>query len=112
MILFSRAQVSRAQVSRVLALSLLLAVCAACSQEEADTPALVSTCLECHNNGGAATVPGWPPLTSFNSAEIEGKLEGYRSQANPDSRMSDVAHDFSDEDIRQLARYYGRDGTR
>lgn len=94
-------------LQRGLALGLLVVACAACAQKEPETPALAGTCMECHRNEGAATVPGWPPLTSISSADLQAKLIGYRNQSNPGSRMTDVAHDLTDAEIRELAEYYG-----
>ena len=84
----------------------------ACSEqvpEAPEMPQVATACLECHRNDGGATIPGWPPLTGLGKDEIRGKLSAYRNLGNPESRMTDVAHDLSDEEIEQLAQFYGRD---
>lgn len=96
------------KIPTILAPGLVLAVLlTACAEKQPQEPALAASCVECHRHEGGATVPGWPPLASLSSADIEAKLRGYRAGNNPDSRMTEVAHDFSDEDIRLLAAYYG-----
>jgi cytochrome c553 len=91
-----------------LLLAVPLATLAACAEKPAEPPAVAAACLECHRGEAAAAIPGWPPLDSLSSEEIAAKLRGYRERQVPESRMSDVAHELSDEEIRQLAEYYGR----
>lgn len=91
---------------------LLSALVAACPLVAADQPteaaALAQACLECHQNGGAATIPGWPPLTAMSREEIVAKLSGYRDRQVSSSRMTAVAHNLTDAQIRQLAEHFGR----
>jgi cytochrome c553 len=91
---------------------LLLALLPACPLVAADLPTrapdLAQACLECHQNGGAAAVPGWPPLTAMSREDIVAKLSGYRDKQVSGSRMTAVAHDLTDAEIRQLAEHFGR----
>ena len=71
------------------------------------TSDLVRSCSTCHGDGDAA-IPGWPPLKTLSKAELVSKLTTYRNQLVPESRMSDVTHHFSDEEIRQIADYFSQ----
>jgi cytochrome c553 len=67
---------------------------------------VVNRCQTCHGENGAGAIPGWPAIAGLPPAEFSSKLKGYRGQQNPDSVMAEAAHDLSDEEIEQLARYY------
>ena len=90
----------------VLVLALVFAGGLVGAQETKEAPALAAVCEECHGSAGEATIPGWPPLSAMSKAQLAGKLRGYRDQQLPDSRMSDVSHNLSDEEIQALADYY------
>lgn len=68
---------------------------------------VATTCVECHGDGEAA-IPGWPPIKFMTREEIKTRLTTYRDQLVPGSRMGDVSHDFSDEDIDAIAEYFAR----
>ena len=95
-----------------LLLTVLLASLVACAEKQAEAPAIAAACPECHRDDGAAAIPGWPPLDSMSREEIATKLRGYRNRQVPESRMSDVAHDLTDDEIRQLAEHYGQNPGR
>jgi cytochrome c553 len=92
----------------VLLLALLPACHLVAADQPTEAPALAQACLQCHQNGGAAAIPGWPPLTAMSSEEIVAKLSGYRDRQVSGSRMTAVAHDLTDEEIRQLSEHFGR----
>lgn len=71
--------------------------------------ALVDSCVECHGSQGGAAIEGWPPIATMTEAEITAKLMGHRAQVIGDSTMAKVAHDLTDEQIEEIARFYGRD---
>lgn len=91
--------------------SLSLALpCIADSGDEPSMPTsevLAATCVECHGDGKAA-IPGWPPIKFMSREEITTRLTAYRDQRMPGSRMNDVTHRFSDEDIEAIAEYFAR----
>ena len=68
--------------------------------------ALLDRCTECHGTQGDAALPGWMPIGSMTEQEIIGKLTGHRAKLINDSTMSKVAHDLTDEQIKQIATYY------
>lgn len=76
------------------------------ASDEAPTQ-IATSCVECHGDGKAA-IPGWPPIKYMTREEIITKLTTYRDQLVPGSRMSDVSHEFSDEDIEAIAEYFAR----
>ena len=94
---------------RLTVLMGILTLCACAEQQAPEAPEVAAACLQCHHNEGDAAIPGWPPLTVLSEEEIRGKLRAYRDRANPDSRMTDIAHKLGDDEIEQLARFYGRD---
>ena len=90
----------------ILAWALALTGSLATAQETTEAPALTATCAQCHGSAGGAAIPGWPPLSTMSKAQLVGKLQGYRDQQVPDSRMSEVSHNLTDEEIQALAEYY------
>lgn len=77
------------------------------SNAPAEASDVLNSCPQCHGNSGAA-IPGWPPIGTLSKERLISKLTGYRNQLNRESRMTDVTHDFSDEDIERIANHYAR----
>ena len=63
-------------------------------------------CAQCHGTGGGAAIPGWPAIAALSPEAFSGKLKGYRSLQNPDSVMTQAAHDLTDDEIDGLTIYY------
>lgn len=84
-----------------------------CVAENSDAQAseppkhIAASCVECHGDGDAA-IPGWPPIKFMTREEITTRLTAYRDRRMSDSRMNDVTHDFSDQDIEAIADYFAR----
>jgi cytochrome c553 len=76
------------------------------SPPESTPDIVLSRCQTCHGERGSAAIPGWPEIAGLPQAVFSSKLKGYRGQQNPESVMAEAAHDLSDEEIAQLARYY------
>lgn len=88
-----------------IAVLVLMPLCAIGSDEAPRHVA--ASCVECHGDGEAA-IPGWPPIKFMSREEIKTRLTTYRDQLVPGSRMGDVSHHFSDEDIDAIAEYFAR----
>ncbi len=73
---------------------------------EPEQPEVVRVCSECHGAEGKAPIPGWPPIAGMGKEELISKLKGYRAKLVPESRMSDVTHNFTDSEIEAIAQYY------
>ena len=96
------------RASLLAALLLCLAHTAGAATAPAPTTSdLINSCNACHRDGSAA-IPGWPPLQALSKKELVGKLTAYRNRLAPESRMSDVTHNFTDAEIEQLATYYSQ----
>lgn len=79
---------------------------AVAGEEPSAIPDLLSACSQCHSQSGQAALPGWPPLRDMDTKEIIGKLKGHRDLIVPDSMMSKVAFELTDQQIEEIAEYY------
>ncbi len=73
---------------------------------ESQQSVVVSRCASCHGLGGTAMLEGWPDLPEMTQQELENKLFAHRAGLIPDSTMSQVTFDLTDEEIREAARYF------
>ena len=64
-------------------------------------------CQACHGLDGLAKLPDAPHLSGQNPVYLEKALKDYRSGARRHEVMSIAVKALSDEDIRDLAAYYG-----
>lgn len=64
-------------------------------------------CLSCHGVKGISYGPLWPNLAGLSSAYIEKQLKNFRNETRINPMMNLYAKSLSDEDIKQLAAYYG-----
>lgn len=72
------------------------------SQEAARN--LANNCFTCHGPGGQS--PGAiPSLTRLSAADIESRLQSFKSGATPSTVMGRHAKGYSDAEIRAVARY-------
>ena len=91
-----------------LAFLAMAAVCslAVAAEDKPQAPQLVMLCSKCHGAEGKSPIPGWPPIAGMSREALIAKLKGYRARLVPESRMTDVAHNFTDDEIATLADYY------
>ena len=64
-------------------------------------------CAVCHGPNGQATAPDAPNLAGQNPAYTEAALKAYRSGARRHEVMGVMAKPLSDQDIADLAAWYG-----
>jgi cytochrome c553 len=64
-------------------------------------------CQTCHGLDGLAKLPDAPHLAGQNPVYLEKALKDFRSGARRNEVMSLAAKALSDQDIRDLAAYYG-----
>jgi len=76
--------------------------------EKLGSPKGFSVCTECHGTVGQSAIPGWPPIAGTSKAELVSKLKGYRANFVLESVMTDVAHNFTDSQIDEIADYYSQ----
>mgnify|MGYP000117867142 FL=1 len=69
-------------------------------------PDVLNACSQCHEHTGSAAIPGWPPLNTMTKQQIVSKLKGHREQIIPDSTMSKVTFELTDQQIEDIADYY------
>ncbi|TQV74180.1 hypothetical protein FKG94_16365 [Exilibacterium tricleocarpae] len=81
------------------------------ADEAAKSLPLVELCKKCHGPGGESAIPGWPPIAGMTKSELVSKLKGYRAKLVPESRMADVTHNFTDDQIEVIAQYYAELGS-
>ena len=65
-------------------------------------------CQTCHGMDGMAKLPIAPHLAGQNEVYLVKTLKDYRTGARRDDMMSLVIRELSDQDILDLAAYYGR----
>lgn len=66
------------------------------------------TCFSCHGADGISVSGVWPNLAGQHEAYLIKQLNDFRSGKRKDPMMEPLARKLSDEDIRDLARYYSR----
>ena len=71
-------------------------------------PKASQTCGACHGADGIATVAEYPNLAGQHPDYIEHALKAYRSGQRKNAVMAGMASALTDEDIDELAEYYGR----
>jgi cytochrome c553 len=64
-------------------------------------------CSACHGRDGIASLPDAPNLAGQNPVYLERALKEYRTGTRKNEVMSVAARNLSDQDIRDLAAYYG-----
>lgn len=74
----------------------------------AEKDPVINMCINCHGKEGNATIPGWPAIAGMSKHNLISKLKSYRAKSNPESRMSDVTHSFTDSQIEEIANYYSQ----
>ncbi|MFK8080750.1 MAG: cytochrome c [Granulosicoccus sp.] len=84
--------------------------CIATTQAHAADPAngqtLARQCSVCHGKMGMANDPESPNLAGQSALYLEKSLKDFRSGARQDRRMSLMAQNLSDSDIKDLAAWY------
>ena len=63
-------------------------------------------CSVCHGKNGIANDPEVPSLAAQSSFYIEKSLKDYRSGIRQDRRMTLMAQNLTDEEIKDLAAWY------
>jgi cytochrome c553 len=71
-------------------------------------PKAAQTCIACHGTDGIGIMPEYPNLTGQHADYIEQALKAYRSGQRKNAVMAGMAGALKDEDIDELAEYYGR----
>jgi len=69
-------------------------------------PKAAQTCVACHGPDGVGILPEYPNLSGQHEDYIRHALTAYRSGQRKNAVMAGMATALTDEDIRELARYY------
>ena len=67
-----------------------------------------ATCAACHGQNGISVSPQWPTLAGQHEEYLVYALNQYRNGSRKDAVMGPMAAPLTDEDVRQLARYFSR----
>lgn len=70
------------------------------------TPKAGQTCVACHGNDGAGIMPEYPNLAGQHEDYIATSLRAYKSGQRKNAIMAGMAAPLTEQDIRELARYY------
>jgi len=69
-------------------------------------PKAAQTCVACHGPDGVGILPEYPNLSGQHEDYLRHALTAYRSGQRKNAVMGGMATALTDEDIRELARYY------
>ncbi len=69
-------------------------------------PKAGQTCVACHGNDGIGIMPEYPNLAGQHEDYIATSLRGYKTGQRKNAIMSGMAAPLSEQDIRDLAKYY------
>ncbi len=69
-------------------------------------PKAGQTCIACHGNDGVGIMPEYPNLAGQHEDYIANSLRSYKSGIRKNAIMSGMAAPLTEQDIRDLARYY------
>jgi cytochrome c553 len=69
-------------------------------------PKASQTCVACHGNDGVGIMPTYPNLAGQHEDYIVNSLHSYKSGVRKNPIMSGMAAPLTEQDIRDLARYY------
>ncbi len=79
---------------------------AALASDPANGQTLARQCSVCHGKIGVANDPEVPNLAGQSAFYIEKSLKDYRSGTRQDRRMTLMAQNLTDEDIKDLSAWY------
>lgn len=90
-----------------LAAALLLFACAASqAQDTARRDGLVAVCVGCHGAAGVASSEEIPSIAGQNEAYLYESLKNFKEGNRPSPQMRGIARELSDDEMRELARYF------
>jgi cytochrome c553 len=69
-------------------------------------PKAGQTCVACHGNDGVGILPEYPNLAGQHEDYLANSLRAYKSGQRKNAIMAGMAAQLSEQDIRELARYY------
>lgn len=69
-------------------------------------PKASQTCVACHGNDGVGIMPEYPNLAGQHEDYLANSLRGYKSGQRKNAIMAGMAAPLSEQDIRELAKYY------
>ncbi|HYD71463.1 cytochrome c [Azospirillum sp.] len=87
---------------------LLLALPAHAQGDPKAGQAKAMMCQTCHGRQGITTAPGVPNLAGQNEAYVVAQLKAFRDGTRRHEQMTVVAKSLNDDDIRNLAAFYGQ----
>lgn len=90
----------------LLALGLVAPATIAVSADLATGQKLSRQCAVCHGRDGIATDPEVPNLAGQSALYLEKSMQDYKTGIREDRRMTLIAENLSDEDIKALAAWY------
>ena len=69
-------------------------------------PKAGQTCIACHGNDGVGIMPEYPNLAGQHEDYLANSLRSYKSGVRKNAIMSGMAAPLTEQDIRELAKYY------
>ncbi len=69
---------------------------------------LANTCAGCHGTNGASAGPATPSIGGISGVYFEETMQGFKSGDIPSTIMGRIAQGYSDEEIKSMAEYFGK----
>ena len=88
-------------------LSLILTTPVMAAGDAAAGQAKAGLCAACHGVDGNSSVPMWPKLAGQHAGYTERQLRLIKSGARPVPEMMGISAGLSEQDMADLAAYYG-----
>ncbi|MBD8525134.1 c-type cytochrome [Pseudomarimonas arenosa] len=78
------------------------------AQAAAAAPAKLGMCVSCHGTEGISSLPAHPHLAGQNREYLISAMQQYQRGERQHAAMQAMMGPLSEQDIKQLADYYGR----
>ena len=93
-------------MNRILFAALALAATSVGAAPEIAKPEKAATCAACHGEAGVSATGMYPTIAGQYANYLEHSLKDYRSGARKNAIMGAQAVNLSDDEIKQLAKWY------
>ncbi len=93
-------------MNRILFAALALIATLASAAPELVKPEKATTCAACHGEAGVSAIGMYPTLAGQYANYLEHSLKDYRSGARKNAIMGAQAVNLTDDEIKQLSRWY------
>ena len=69
---------------------------------------MANTCVGCHGTNGSSTGPATPTIAGMAPDTFIEAMKGYKDGTRPATVMDRIAKAYSDDEVKQMATYFGK----